>query len=273
MSFYVSASLLPVFVLCLVFIFVAGAEKIGTVLSLKLAGAFAAAVAVTIPWTIRDYHALHGLVFMRSNLGLELFLGNSDGAATTVKQNLRNGHLLAYHPLISEIEARRVLAIGEIEYNRQKRADAVSWVWQHRTDFVRLTLLRIFDFWGGEPLDYSTAIPNLALSFAAIAGWVLLWRTHRTAAYLCACVFIAYPLIYYVAQASPRYALTIHPLVALVAAFAIQNAWHARSRYREYARGARGRSEFVSKIGRVRDQALALPTKLPRIFRHTGTDE
>jgi hypothetical protein len=92
--------------------------------------------------------------------------------------------------------------------------------------FGKLTATRVFYFWAGDPLDYTTAIPNSVLSLAGLIGCVLLVRRHPYAGWLIACAFVFYPLIYYLTQSTPRYTLPIHPLVALCAAYALWTAFH-----------------------------------------------
>jgi hypothetical protein len=166
---------------------------------------------------------------MRSNLGLELSYSNSDGAAPSFKQNLFvTGHQSLYHPLGSDAECLAVQQLGEGEYNRRKMRAALHWIDQHRLAFGKLTALRVLYFWAGDPLDYTTAIPNTVLSLAGLIGCVLLVRQRPYAGWLIACVFAFYPLVYYVIETITRYTLPIHPLVALCAGYAL---WSLVERY------------------------------------------
>jgi len=40
---------------------------------------------VLLPWTIRNYYAVDGLVFVKSNFGLELWLGNNPAVKETIR--------------------------------------------------------------------------------------------------------------------------------------------------------------------------------------------
>lgn len=226
-AFYVSASLLPVFLATLVLLLAISwtsdrAQIIKVTLSL------AAALLLTAPWMLRNYRQLHTLAFMRTNFGLELFVANSTGASPSLKQNLLTRHQTVIHPLTSDTECAVVQQIGEPEYTHRKLNAALHWISENPASFAKLTVLRTLYFWAGDPLDYVTAIPNTLLSLAALIGWVLLRRRNIYAASVIACVFLFYPIVYYVVQTTPRYTLPIHPLVALCAGYAMYTVWTVR---------------------------------------------
>jgi 4-amino-4-deoxy-L-arabinose transferase-like glycosyltransferase len=221
-AFYVSPSLLPVWIGTLLLLFLTSSSPARSRTAAILGLSLVAALLVVTPWTLRNYRVLHTVIFMRSNLGLELSLANSDGARPSLKQNLfLADHHVANHPLTSDVECLAVQQLGEGQYNRRKLRAAFHWIEEHRSTFVKLTATRIFYFWAGDPLDYTTAIPNTVLSLAGLIGCLLLVRQHPYAGLLIACALVFYPLIYYLTQSTPRYTLPIHPLVALCAAYAL----------------------------------------------------
>jgi hypothetical protein len=232
-AFYISASLLPVWIGTLVLLFAMSGSPVRSRTAAILGLSVLAALLAVTPWTLRNYRVLHAVTLMRSNLGLELSLANSDGARPSLKQNLLSGHQVANHPLTSDVECLAVQQLGEGEYNRRKLRAAFQWIEEHPLTFGKLTALRAFYFWAGDPLDYITAIPNSVLSLAGLIGCVLLIRQQPYAGWLIACAFVFYPLIYYLTQSTPRYTLPIHPLVALCAAYALWNAWIAKDARKE----------------------------------------
>ncbi|HUJ49699.1 MAG TPA: hypothetical protein VLW25_05855 [Bryobacteraceae bacterium] len=233
--FYVSASALPIFLGCLLLLSLLRPDRQRSQMALRTGLALLAAGLIVTPWTLRTYARLHALVFMRSNFGLEFSLANSDGARPSLKQNLRSGHHAALHPVFNENEARLVGEMGEPAYNRRKTAQAFQWVASHPGTFIKFTLVRFLYFWGGDPLDYATAIPNAALSLFALVGLVMLWREQPIAGRLLACVLGCFPLIYYLIQTMPRYSLSIHPLIAFCAAYGLWRLAAGRSMGRETA--------------------------------------
>src|SRR5258707_12414961 len=72
---------------------------------------------VLLPWTIRNYYAVDGLVFVKSNFGLELWLGNNPAVKGNYSRDL--------HPLVGYGDRLRLLMSGEPNYNRGKQRGAI----------------------------------------------------------------------------------------------------------------------------------------------------
>jgi hypothetical protein len=79
-----------------------------------------------VPWAWRNYNVFHEFFFIRSNLGLELRMGNHPGASATYAQMDRGGHYYQ-HPRLLPAEAIKVKELGEVKYMRQALDDAVNW--------------------------------------------------------------------------------------------------------------------------------------------------
>ena len=75
-----------------------------------------------VPWTIRNHRALGGLFFLRSNFGLELRMGNHEGAGANLALSARGG--TERHPRTNEDEARKVKELGELAYMRAAGREA-----------------------------------------------------------------------------------------------------------------------------------------------------
>ncbi|HLG97638.1 MAG TPA: hypothetical protein VKX49_15090 [Bryobacteraceae bacterium] len=227
-AFYLTASLLPVFIATLILIWAAasGAARFQT---RKLAISLAGAILVAVPWSVRNYVEMHSVGFMRSDFGLELSASNNDGVSPSVKQNQRNEHEGTKYPLTSATECYNLQQLGEGEYNHRKLQTALAWIRTHPLTFTGLVATRVFYFWGGDPLDYTTAIPNGLLSIAGLAGCILLLRARLYAGAIMACAFLFFPVVYYLVQTTPRYTLPIHPLVALCAGYALYSCWATRA--------------------------------------------
>ena len=181
-----------------------------------------AVLLACVPWAWRNYKEFNSLIFIRSNFGLELRMGNNpDALATFDEMDVRGSKYL--HPRTDLSEARKMQNLGEIEYMREAQRDAVAWIVSHPADFLRLTLQRIVNVWVG-PIHRPSGIPAvLGLTILALLG---LWRSfpalslpQRAALII---PLVAYPLIYYIVAYMPRYRLPIDWILLILAGAA---AW------------------------------------------------
>jgi hypothetical protein len=169
-----------------------------------------------LPWTWRNYTVLDGLVFMRSNFGLELRMGNHAGAGATLNQSARGG--TERHPRTHVGEARKVQQLGELEYMRRTGRESRAWIRAHPAEFLRLTGLRVAHFWLGA--DDLAAIAGIGL--LTVLSAVGLWRTApalsapQRAAILIP--LLTFPLVYYVVGFENRYRQPLDGLQLLLAA-------------------------------------------------------
>jgi hypothetical protein len=169
-----------------------------------------------IPWGYRNYVAFNELFFIRSNLGLELRMGNHDGAAATMEvMDARGEHP---HPRSHIVEARLVQKIGEPEYMRAALAEALEWIRTNPLEFLRLTVARVLNLWFGPLHRPKAALGTLMLTVLAFLG---AWRTlsemkvPQQAALLIP--LATYPLIYYVVSYMPRYRIPIDWILFMLA--------------------------------------------------------
>ncbi len=198
----------------------------------RLLSAYVAAGAILacIPWTWRNYAALHGFIFIRSNFGLELRIANQPGADADIEvTHARNGTLR--HPSENLEEARLVRKLGEAEYNRRARNEALAWMRDHPTDFLRLTLMRFLHFWCGQ-LRY----PWLAAFFTAMTVLAVLGLRRIVPALDApgrATLFIplaTFPLVYYVVSYVAHYPAPLAWMLMLLAGYEVQS-WISRGKH------------------------------------------
>jgi len=172
------------------------------------------------PWTWRNYQSLGGLFFIRSNFGLELRMGNHEGAGATLDLSAKGG--TERHPRTNEEEARKVQELGELEYMRQAGREATTWIRSHPAEFVRLTGLRVAQFWLGPIDDLPVALGISVLTLLSAVGawraWPRLSVPQRAALLLPLATF---PLVYYVVGFEARYRQPMDGLALLLAAAAI----------------------------------------------------
>ena len=180
-------------------------------------------VLACVPWAWRNYSVFHEFFFIRSNLGLELRMGNSSGAASTYAQMDREGHTYK-HPRLLSAEALKVKELGEVKYMRQALHDALDWMTENPGKFVKLTFLRFIHFWFVPP-SLSPAAALIAVSTVlAVFGirriFPALPLPQRIAILT---PLITYPLIYYLVPFMPRYRTPVDWMIFMLAG---AEAWH-----------------------------------------------
>ncbi|MEZ6015763.1 MAG: hypothetical protein R3F49_11650 [Planctomycetota bacterium] len=185
----------------------------------------AAAALVAGPWALRNLAVL-GTPNLRSNLGVELYVGNNDGARGTF-----NGPL---HPAYNDLEYAQYLELGEVPYAAHCQARAVAWAKANPARFARLSLDRAQRFWFG-PLPWQPIVLGSGAERRRDwQGWIE-WLTHAGVGLLGlagACwarlrpggatlirgALVLYPLVYYVTHVFERYRFPLEPVVVASAA-------------------------------------------------------
>jgi hypothetical protein len=168
-------------------------------------------VAVTVltllPWALRNYFTLGGMVWTRSNFPLELSLSNNDMARANFADNqeLMNIH----HPRVSRMEKEKLRAVGELEYERLKQKEAFQWITSHPSTFGRLTMQRIFYFWFPSMKRFAQTILLIPLTAGGLWGLFSLVKTRCLAGYGFLTILAVFPVVYYVVQSFPRYVCPI----------------------------------------------------------------
>lgn len=161
-------------------------------------------VLAAVPWTLRNYRVFHAFVPIRDSLGLELYISNNPCAKVTLYEN-RHGNKCYAHPNEDAAEARKVLASGEVAYNRQKEQEALRWIAANPGTAIGLWVRRIWAFWfpvAGRQI--ATWTIDVVTPLSLLGLWVL-FRQNQWAAILLASLAGIFPLPYYLIQASDRY--------------------------------------------------------------------
>ncbi len=202
---------------------------------------------VCVPWTVRNYIVFHQVIPFRSNLGLELWLGNNDQVPDTWSPDL--------HPNDYAPERDKYVRLGELEYMRQKQSDAIQFMKSHPQDTMRFFWRRFADNWMGtwEPIqdgwskmslqNRSFLIANISLSLLSLLGVLLMYREKNQYAFPLATFPLIYPIIYYVTHSSPRYRHPIDPALVVLAIFALAYPIRALVRMRNHATAGANASE------------------------------
>ena len=189
----------------------------------RLSGIMVLGMAIACaPWACRNYSVFDEVFFIRSNFGLELRIANHEGAAgaadvMAAREGIR-------HPRINLEEAQILRELGELEYMRRARAEAIDWIETNPGEFLKLTTSRLTQFWFGPLHQPGTAIAVTTLTILALLG---AWRSlpamtiPQRAALITPLVF--YPLVYYIVMYMPRYRIPLDWILLLLAGAAI---WH-----------------------------------------------
>ncbi len=177
-----------------------------------------------VPWTIRNYRVFGKFIVLRSNFGLELWLGNNPNVADNMAQWA--------HPNDNPAEAEQYVRLGEIAYMAEKQHEAVEFMRTHPLDTVNLMFGRFAVTWLATT-DVQALLPgvtlnasglwvlNAVLSLLCLLGALFVHRTRRPEAALYAVVLVVFPLVFYMTHSSPRYRFPIDPIILILAAGAV----------------------------------------------------
>jgi hypothetical protein len=168
-------------------------------------------VIACLPWAWRNYVTFGEVFFIRSNLGLELRVGNNDRAEAAMEVMDRRP-VFPRHPAAQMTEARLLQDIGEMEYMRRAQREALEWIQANPIEFLRLSALRFVYYWFG-PLFQPVTVTKVAYTLLSVLAILGLWRWRQDLdlPQLAAVLIPAatFGLIYYVVTYMPRYRIPI----------------------------------------------------------------
>ncbi|HXR16240.1 MAG TPA: glycosyltransferase family 39 protein [Terriglobales bacterium] len=192
----------------------------------SLAGVVLASVifaACATPWLVRNHGVFGKFVFIRSNFGAELRLGNGPGADGTWMDYL--------HPTKNVLEMRRYRDLGELAYVAERKREAVAYIREDYARFAALSVKRFIYYWAGLPKAGENPVSaffrkSLFLASSVLAFWGLgrALRQHRPGAWLFFWLVVFYPLVYYFVFPHPRYRHPIEPELGILILYVISEA-------------------------------------------------
>jgi 4-amino-4-deoxy-L-arabinose transferase-like glycosyltransferase len=193
--------------------------------------------ACITPWLVRNHRVFGQFVFIRSNFGSELRLGNGPGADGTWMDYL--------HPTKNVFEMRRYQELGELAYIAERKKEAMAYIREDDARFAGLSLKRFVYYWGGLPKALENPVVAFlrkslfaASSVLAVWGLARALRKHKPGAWLFFWLILFYPLVYYFLFPHPRYRHPIEPELGILMLYIISEA------------GGRGRSRSGVAIRR-----------------------
>ena len=175
------------------------------------------------PWSVRNYVTFGRFVFIRSNFGAELRLGNGPGA---------NGMWMDYlHATKNSQQMQLYRQMGELAYVAERKRQAIAFMREDYARFAGLCLKRFVYFWAGvpRPEERSALAPfsnSLYLASSVLAVWGLArgLRKHMPGAWLFFWLVLIYPLVYYAFFVLPRYRHPIEPELLILMVYIISEA-------------------------------------------------
>jgi hypothetical protein len=177
------------------------------------------------PWTIRNYRVFGKFIVLRSNFGLELWLGNNPDVVENMSQ-------LA-HPNDNPEEGQRYKRMGEIAYMAEKQQLAFTFMRTHPRETLNYTFHRfvniwlsqtdnLMDLWATSSLFGKAVMTfNCLLSLLSLLGVLYAHRSRHADAAPYGMVLLIFPLVFYLTHSSQRYRFPMDPIVVVLAASSV----------------------------------------------------
>ena len=181
------------------------------------------AILCCLPWTIRNYIVFHRVVPLRSNLPLELYIGNNENYTPRA----------VWPPQITkERELVRYFHMGEIPFMEEEKRKALAFMRAYPRVEVRLIADRFVAFWTGlaDPWQRFLSADSLvrvlllcstASALGGLLGIAALLGKHSPYAFPLAAYPLVFPWLYYLTHSNLRYRHPIDPAVLLLVAIAV----------------------------------------------------
>lgn len=173
---------------------------------------------VLAPWIVRNYMAFHKLMPVRSTAIVEFTVGNIGSTNGTTKS------ACGPHPYAGA-ERELYRKVGEIEYTKLKTEQFKEWLLNNPLQFIKLSALRIYWFWFGDPLTNFGIVKKVLylIPTGLLMAWLWVTRNRKktSAELLLLLFFCVYPLPYYVTSVTSRYRYLMEPSMLIVGMYAI----------------------------------------------------
>lgn len=178
--------------------------------------------ACVTPWLVRNYRAFGRPVFIRSNFGAELRMGNGPWADGTWMWYL--------HPSQNKVALQQYKEMGELAYIAERKRQAMDWIRENPGRFLVVSFKKFVYYWAGDPRLSRFPPPEVknALFFASsiLCFWGLIraLRRPKPGAWLFLWLLLLFPAIYYVVFPHKRYRHPIEPEIGILAVYVITEA-------------------------------------------------
>jgi 4-amino-4-deoxy-L-arabinose transferase-like glycosyltransferase len=194
-----------------------------------IAMASLACVLGVVPWTARNYAAFGHFVPIKSNFGLEFWLGNNP-EVKIIWTWWRS-------PASDSAEMSTLSRMGEIAYMREKQNEALSFIRANPGIFLDSCFDRFVDTWTAlwdqhadpwvNALHAGTAYVVFCCAFSLIAllGLLLARRADPLGTFPLSAAMLLFPVTYYITHSAVRYRHPIDPVMTILAVYAVCYSW------------------------------------------------
>lgn len=192
-----------------------------------IAIAVLACVLGVAPWTARNYAAFGRFVPVKSNFGLEFWLGNNPDVKIIWTWWLS--------PASDVAESNELHRLGEIAYMHGKQSEAFDFIRAHPGAFLDWSFDRFVDTWTALWDQRADPWVNAlhagmaylffcsAFSLLALLGLLLARRADALETFPLSAAMLFFPLTYYITHSAMRYRHPIDPVMTILAVYAA--AW------------------------------------------------
>jgi hypothetical protein len=172
------------------------------------------------PWTMRNYFEFGAFSFVKTNFGVELWLGNNP--------DVKYVYSPQHHPMEDYREYRLLVLTNEPVYSRLKQREAIAFVKANPRRFATLVGHKVVDTWSGVfDAFLSSYIQSLVvrrilvlctgiMSILGFAGLYLGLRSRVSDFLPFAFCMLIFPIPYYATHSSLRYRHPIDPALTIL---------------------------------------------------------
>jgi hypothetical protein len=204
-------------------------SKTGMAWKSPIAIALLACVLGIVPWTARNYAAFGRIVPVKSNFGLEFWLGNNP--------DVKIIWTWWRSPASDAAESNELHRLGEIAYMHEKQSEALNFIWAHPVSFLDWSFDRFVDTWTAlwdqradpwvNALHSGTAYVFFCSVFSLLAllGLLLARRANALETFPLAAAMLFFPLTYYITHSAVRYRHPIDPVMTILVVYAAACAY------------------------------------------------
>jgi 4-amino-4-deoxy-L-arabinose transferase-like glycosyltransferase len=204
-------------------------HKSGATWKSPIAIAVLTCILGVIPWTARNYVAFGEFVPVKSNFGLEFWLGNNP--------DVKIIWTWWRSPASDAAESAELHRQGEIAYMHAKQREALGFIKAHPGTFLDWSFDRFVDTWTAlwdqradpwvHALDAGTAYATFCSIFSLLAliGLLLARRADALQTFPLSAAMLLFPLTYYITHSAMRYRHPIDPVMTVLAVYAAACAY------------------------------------------------
>jgi 4-amino-4-deoxy-L-arabinose transferase-like glycosyltransferase len=187
--------------------------------------AVCAFLAVTAPWTVRNYRTFHRVIPLRDGFWMEVHVGyNGDTSDVTPD---------SAHPTTSPSEYALWQRLGEIGYMDAKKAEALAFITQHPRFAVWMTARHFVNTWTGfwslepnflakEPFHIPNIFLTTAITLLLLGGLRFAWSEEKGQdVFPLVLILVTYPLVYYVTHSSMDYRHPLDPIIVIMSSYCV----------------------------------------------------